>query len=314
MDPARELAQLVQARLELRARAVEQRRQLRVALRPAARDPELHRRARPSATARRRAGRAPAAGARRRRPARAARATRAAPRSARAAPPPGAVLERERRRGARRADELGLVGERGIVLDRRDPAALQLDLGPPAAAGGRGARRRRRSGPVRQPVRHGDRRVAERLGERGPHGVAAERLASRAISAAIRSACASRLRSSPARNPNGTVASSRIESDASGSTSWPTASRPAATSEHQERHARGPDHGREHAPLRLARGAPAAPHDREADRDHDAARRRTGAGRAGPTAPGRAGRRAGSAARPPGAPRTAATGSAARSW
>ena len=75
------------------------------------------------------------------------------------------VLEREGCGSARRADQLRLVGERGVVLDRRDPAALQLDLGP-AAPRQRDRAPRGVDEPARlgQPVRDRDGGVAERLG------------------------------------------------------------------------------------------------------------------------------------------------------
>ena len=208
MDPARELAQLVEAGLQLGRRLVEQRRELGQPVGPLAGDPQPHRRARRAATGPRRAGRARAAGARRRRLRRGASATRAAPRSARAARPTGAGSRAPARRRAGRPDQLRLVRQRRVVRDRGDPPAVDLDLGPRAV----GQRDRAALGVdeplgLGQPVGERQRRVAER-GRRArcaaPAGSGA--CPSRATSSETAVACARRLRSSAARNANGTSA------------------------------------------------------------------------------------------------------------
>ena len=130
VDAARELAQLGQPLLELLDRGVEQGRGPRVRRRPTCAPSAASARARRGAAGRRRAGRARSCGARRRPRRPAGRARRAAPRSGRAA----------RRRGARcaarapaaapgGAHELGLLEQRRVVHDRRDAAAVVLDLG-----------------------------------------------------------------------------------------------------------------------------------------------------------------------------------------
>ena len=88
------------------------------------------------------------------------------------------VLERQRRRRARRAHELRLLVQRGIVGDRGDPPPLDLDLRPPRARHGHGVPERVHvARGLRQPVGQRQRRVTERVGQRGAQGALARRLA-----------------------------------------------------------------------------------------------------------------------------------------
>ena len=185
MDPARELAQLVQARLAApRARR-------RAAPRAPGRPPRAGarsraaRRARPSATARRRAGRARAGAARRRRRARAAPATRAAPRSAPAAPRRGA---RSRARAPPRRPPRGRAGAGRRARDRAGSRAIRrpcssTSVHPPAGRlTGRPAGVDEAAG-LRQPVGHGD-----ATGRRAPRRARPARRRCRAPGRAGRSA------------------------------------------------------------------------------------------------------------------------------
>ena len=122
------------------------------------------------------------------------------------------VLERDRRRGGDRLDELGVVVERGVVDERGDLAPVALDGRDGAVAAGLrqrapAARRRRR----RRRTRAASRRRASSgspsvLRERAPAG---RRRASepRSRTSSARPPRASRERSRPARNAAGTATS-----------------------------------------------------------------------------------------------------------
>ena len=127
------------------------------------------------------------------------------------------VLEREPGRRAGRGDELGLVGQRRVVDERRDPPALAPDLrhGPLGAVRQRrpSARRRRRS--ARRPPAS-TRRSATGRAARAPARRAALPGATCPPSSTTRSATApraSRVRSRPTRNATGTAASASCTRD-----------------------------------------------------------------------------------------------------
>ena len=135
-----------------------------------ARQLQVDQQRRRAAAGRRRAGRGRAGGARRRRPRRCARATRAAPAAARAARPRGGRSRaRAPRRPAAARSSSGSSLQRGVVDERADPAALVGDLGGDRAAPAGAARRPVAvdvAAPLRQPVRDGERGIAERGRER----------------------------------------------------------------------------------------------------------------------------------------------------
>ena len=173
MDPAGELAQLVEARPELGARGVEQRGELRVARRAPAGEAELRpERDHPRLRAVVQVALEPPALV-------VPRAHEPRPRGPQLLDPraqlggEALVLERQRRRRPGRADELRLLGELRVVADRGDPPALQLDLGPGAVGElDRPAGAVHEPPRLRQPVGDRHRRIVERDGQRVADAVA----------------------------------------------------------------------------------------------------------------------------------------------